>query len=283
MQKLQFLIDSLTKGRNLHISILDINGLLSSPTRKIAFKNAIHSKSFCDIAKSTEKGYRLCLYCKKLANAKAISEKKSFCGHCPYGLFEAAVPVIIGDTVSAVVYVGNAIKDTSYTMNRIDKACHITKVNSQKLYKQLKECEYINTDELIGIAEIVCDYIKMLCHEDPKLPTRQHWLVEALKQHAEQTFCSNPTLKELSVLHYKNEKYIGRLFKKETGITFHQYCLLLRLKKAESLLLKTSEKIIDIALECGFNNISYFNRAFKAQYGMTPSEYITSKKQRKPS
>lgn len=279
MQSLQFLIDTLTKGRNLHISILDTNGILNTPLKKIDFKNVIHSKSFCDVAKSTEKGYRLCMHCKKIANNKAIKEQKSFCGHCAYGLFEASMPVIIGDTVIAVVYVGNAITDIDFTKRKIDRACHHTNVNSQKLYEQLKECEYIDhTTELMGIAEIVCDYIKMLYRIEPKASTRLHWLVAAIKQHAEQTFCFNPTLNELSILYHKNEKYIGRLFKKETGISFHQYCLLLRLQKAESLLLKTSDKIIDIALECGFDNVSYFNRAFKTQYGMSPRAYIIAKK-----
>ena len=80
MQNLQFLIDMLTRGRKLHISILDLNGILNTPTTKIAFENVIHSKKFCDIAKSTEKGYRACLHCKNLANTKATTSKKAFCG-----------------------------------------------------------------------------------------------------------------------------------------------------------------------------------------------------------
>jgi AraC-like DNA-binding protein len=31
-------------------------------------------------------------------------------------------------------------------------------------------------------------------------------------------------------------------------------------------------RIIDIALACGFADISYFNRAFRARYGVTPSD-----------
>ena len=119
----------------------------------------------------------------------------------------------------------------------------------------------------------------MLYQTEPKESSQLHWLVSALKQHADQTYCFNPTLKELSVIYHKNEKYMGRLFKKEMHVSFHEYCLLLKLQKAESKLLKTTDKIIDIALECGFDNISYFNRAFKKQYGMSPSEYIHSRKQ----
>ncbi len=280
MQKLQFLIDMLTKERKIHISILDLSGILNTQSTKVAFQNVIHSKTFCDIAKSTEKGYRSCLHCKNLANTKAVSSKKPFYGHCLYGIYEAAMPVIIGNTVSAIVYVGNAIVDIDQTKNRIEKACRYTHVDKQKLHEQIEECEYVDhINELVGISEIVCDYIKMLYQTEPKEPSQLHWLVSALKQHADQTYCFNPTLKELSVIYHKNEKYMGRLFKKEMHVSFHEYCLLLKLQKAESMLLKTTDKIIDIALECGFDNISYFNRAFKKQYGISPSEYIHSRKQ----
>ena len=279
MQKLQFLIDMLTNERKIHISILDLSGILNTQSTKIAFRNVIHSKPFCDIAKSTEKGYRSCLHCKNLANTKAVSSKKPFYGHCLYGICEAVMPVIIGDTVSAIVYVGNAIVDIDHTKKRIDKTCRYTHVDKQKLHEQIEKCEHVDhINELVGISEIVCDYIKMLYQTESKESSQLHWLVSALKQHADQTYCFNPTLKELSVLYRKNEKYMGRLFIKEMHMSFHKYCLLLKLQKAEALLSGTNDKIIDIALECGFDNISYFNRAFKKQYGMSPSEYIISKR-----
>ena len=281
MQKLQFLIDMLTKERKIHISILDLSGILNTQSTKVAFQNVIHSKTFCDIAKSTEKGYRSCLHCKNLANTKAVSSKKPFYGHCLYGIYEAAMPVIIGNTVSAIVYVGNAIVDIDQTKNRIEKACRYTHVDKQKLHEQIEGCEHVdNINELVGISEIVCDYIKMLYQTEPKESSRLHWLVSALKRHADQTYCFNPTLKELSVIYHKNEKYIGRLFKNEMHASFHEYCLLLKLQKAEALLLKTTDKIIDIALECGFDNISYFNRTFKKQYGVSPMEYRVSKREK---
>jgi len=132
----------------------------------------------------------------------------------------------------------------------------------------------------LKIAEIVCDYIKMLYVKEQKKHSSIHWLVSALKQYAESMYCSNPTLKDLSIVYHKNEKYMGRLFIKEMHMSFHEYCLLLKLQKAEALLLGTKDKIIDIALACGFDNISYFNRTFKKQYGMSPSEYIISKREK---
>ncbi len=274
MQSLQFLIDMLTKGRKLHISILDVNGILNTDACSLRFENIIHSKEFCKISKSTEKGFRLCLFCKRLANEKAIKEKKAFSGYCPYGLYEAAAPVVIGDAVFAVVYVGNAIINEAETERRIDKSCLRTGVNKEALFEKKSECEYLDSeDELLGIAEIIADYLKVLYSKEPRISQKNHWLVSALRQYADVACQLNPTLKELSVVYHKNEKYMGRLFKSAIGVSFHEYCLLAKLARAAEMLLKTEYKAIDVALECGFNNIPYFNRAFKKQYGVTPSKY----------
>ncbi len=279
MQNIQTLIELLEKGRNLHISILDLNGILSSPDTKIDFSHAIHSKKFCDIAKSTERGYRACLYSKLLANTRAIEGGTSFCGQCIFGLYEAAVPVVIDKNIAAVVYVGNAVTDYDKTVKRIEKACKYTGVSKKSLIDELDNCEKIErTDELFEIGEIVADYLKLLLRNAPKQKNELHWLVSLMKLYADEKFCENLTLRELSVTYNMNEKYIGRLFSREMGVSFTEYCNYMRLQKAEALLSGKDVKIIDVALDCGFNNVSYFNRIFKKKHGISPSEYKNKSK-----
>ena len=88
MQSLQDLIDVITRNRNLHISILDLSGILNTPLTEISLRNVIHSKPFCDAAKSGPKGNKLCLRCKRLANTKATVYKEAFCGCCFWGLLK---------------------------------------------------------------------------------------------------------------------------------------------------------------------------------------------------
>ncbi len=60
----------------------------------------------------------------------------------------------------------------------------------------------------------------------------------------------------------------------ETGATFSERLLHLRLEKARVLLAQSPDmKIGDIALLCGFNEISYFNRCFRRQFGESPRTY----------
>lgn len=280
MQSLQFLIDQLTKGRNFHISIIDFSGILNTRKTKIKFKNIVHIKNFCNTAKSTNRGYRICQRCKRLANQKAIREKAPFCGYCSYGLYEVAHPVILNNKVVAIVYVGNAILNKQNTLERIRRTSKISMVNENKLHEELNNCETIESpDELFQIAELVSDYLLFLYSRTPKTEEKNtHGLVSLMKNLADEMFFSEITLKELAETYERNEKYMGRLFKKEMGITFSEYKQNKRLELAESLICTSNKKIIDIALECGFNNISYFNRTFQRKYGVSPTVY--RKKQR---
>ncbi len=274
MQSLQTLINLITKSRNIHISFLDITGILDTPYTKVDLTHKLHSNKFCEIAKSTPLGRRICIRCKRRANKKAKTGQSPFGGHCCYGLYEVAFPVLIDNSVVAVVYVGNAILNKELTCSTLKHAAQFTGVDENLLYSHLKECECItDADELFQIAEIVGDYLKLVYKNSPKTTYALHWLVYELKRYADSKFETEISLHEFASIYNKNEKYIGRLFKKQMGIDFHKYCLQLQIEKAEILLLQSNDKIIDIAFDCGFNNISYFNRVFFKKHGVSPSKY----------
>ena len=274
MQDLQTLISLLTQRRNIHISFLDLTGVLNTPNTSVGFAHRLHSKPFCDIAKSTDEGRRRCLRCKRCANKKAITTKRAFGGYCVYGLYEVAFPIVMNNTVVAVVYVGNAVIDEKKTQVRIESTCARSLVEKSELLRHLKECEYLdNPIELFQIAEIIADYIKAIYQKPQRQSGSLHWLVDELQRYAKARFWTDISLKELASEYHKNEKYLGRLFKKETGVEFRQYLISLRLEKAEKLLLTTDDKILDIALDCGFNNVSYFNRLFFQKHGVSPSRF----------
>jgi len=64
-----------------------------------------------------------------------------------------------------------------------------------------------------------------------------------------------------------------RWFRQMTGQSFIAFLNEYRLNTAAEALRTTDETVLTIASRCGFENLSYFNRAFKAHFGMTPREY----------
>ncbi|HAS39189.1 MAG TPA: hybrid sensor histidine kinase/response regulator [Microscillaceae bacterium] len=68
----------------------------------------------------------------------------------------------------------------------------------------------------------------------------------------------------------------SNLFRKMKALTNQsivEFIRGIRLRKAATLLKETNDKVESIALQVGFNDISYFNKCFKKQFGVTPSKY----------
>ncbi|MNP51192.1 HTH-type transcriptional regulator YesS [compost metagenome] len=85
------------------------------------------------------------------------------------------------------------------------------------------------------------------------------------------------SLDELSKRFYVSAHHLSRQFNKVTGFTFTEYVQMTRIRNAQQLLLNSSEKITDIAAQCGFTSFSQFNRIFNKQNGMSPSAYRQSR------
>ena len=81
------------------------------------------------------------------------------------------------------------------------------------------------------------------------------------------------TRQELSALLHYNPDYLGRVVKRQSGLSFIQYSQQLWLDKAKSLLTSTDMSISDIIRSLAFENRHYFYRVFSDATGMTPQEY----------
>ncbi|CAN7527992.1 helix-turn-helix domain-containing protein [Bosea sp. LjRoot237] len=64
-----------------------------------------------------------------------------------------------------------------------------------------------------------------------------------------------------------------RTFRLMIGMTPHQYVLRTRLHRAALLLRRTDLPVAGIAFDCGFGDLSTFNRRFKRVMGANPSDY----------
>lgn len=70
--------------------------------------------------------------------------------------------------------------------------------------------------------------------------------------------------------------YFGNFFKQETGMTFKQYLMSIRLNHAEDMLRSGEYNVSEVAAACGYSNIFYFCKVFKESRGVTPSSVIRS-------
>ena len=157
---------------------------------------------------------------------------------------------------------------------------------------------------LLNVFSAVFFHYSDLDHRNAALLSSYGNLIAAYLQYFEQTTPRSSTVEEIesAIIHNFPDAnfeldsylhsfpftydYLRKLFKKELGITPHQYLTDKRLQAAADYLCVQeygADSISDISRQCGFREPLYFSRMFKKKYGVSPSRYAEFKRLEKAS
>lgn len=107
----------------------------------------------------------------------------------------------------------------------------------------------------------------------PVLKRARSDMMQQVKFFLSQNYASRISLEQLARRFEVSPAYLSRLFRRETGVSFSDYLVTLRLEAAAALLHNTSLQVAEVALRCGFNGNSYFIQVFREHFGTTPRSY----------
>ncbi|MBQ2172720.1 MAG: helix-turn-helix domain-containing protein [Bacteroidales bacterium] len=102
---------------------------------------------------------------------------------------------------------------------------------------------------------------------------RESRRVAKVKEYISNHYAEDLRLEDLSALVGMAPSAFSRFFKQHTTRTLSDYIIDVRLGNAARLLVDTTTSISEICYACGFNNLSNFNRIFKARRGYTPRDF----------
>lgn len=161
---------------------------------------------------------------------------------------------------------------TTFTLaaqHRVEELIHrmIYEANSSNPY-----CLVAIRAYLIELLLLTSRYIQNE-GEQQTCPSKTEEKVQEILGYLQKNYQNPITLDLLSEEFYMSRYYISRLFKKETGFTIIEYLHSIRVLQAQKLLRESSIKIIQIAEQTGFSNVSNFGKVFRAITGQTPMEY----------
>jgi two-component system, response regulator YesN len=100
--------------------------------------------------------------------------------------------------------------------------------------------------------------------------------IEAAKEYMLKNVCDKINLDDVAQKLGLNSSYFSQLFKRETGQTFVEYRIHLRMETAKQLLERSDLRIIDISSEIGYDDAPHFAKTFKKYTGISPKEYRQS-------
>lgn len=150
-------------------------------------------------------------------------------------------------------------------------------------YVVLKE-GHLSTDEknmienAIGLMSEFIENILIIISKDSlrftdtKLNT-EYFVVKRIVEYIKQNYRNKVTLADLAASCGCSKSYISHIFKSNFRCNLNEYVNKIRSEASKELLINTQLKIVDIALDVGFESSSQFSSAFKRFNGINPYEY----------
>lgn len=123
-------------------------------------------------------------------------------------------------------------------------------------------------NEFLNLLYRDFSYVKQVSDADSRQTARLKEVLQYVADHYKEPI----SLKDAAGIASLNQEYFCRVFKRAMGVTFLEYVNLVRLTQIHRELRKSEESILCIMENNGFTNYKVFNRMFKEQYGMTPSQ-----------
>ena len=107
---------------------------------------------------------------------------------------------------------------------------------------------------------------------DAALPTAAYGLSELL-DYIEANYSHALRLEDLAAMMETSPSHLSRLFTRQVGMPLFEYINRVRVRKASLLLRKTTMSVMEVAIDVGYNNVSFFNRYFRRIMRVSPREY----------
>lgn len=282
---------------HVHVCVHDVSGITNYSNKlHLDYSHKSQSCEYCNQVKNW-RGSGRCMR-QKLVVMRYLRfhHGQPFFGTCYMGVSEYILPVMRGDRLLCVIFISGASQE--------DLACAREK-RDRTLGDELKNVlaeeyeAYLNhyaTSRPIMklLAELVADYIlenggivipasdegdnsrtgvwhRVTPVNSPQL--RSAWLTTDLLPYIQENYRSKLSLRMLSDMFFITPEYLCRIFSRQMGSSMTKYVNQLRLRQASIQLTSTTKSIAQIAMDVGIDDVNYFYRLFKAQYGMTARAY----------
>lgn len=153
-----------------------------------------------------------------------------------------------------------------------EKAAELFENINAEYDKKTPGYEIVIKSYLLQLVAALIPYCTRNTEADAILTEHAKKLKEVLS-YIDAHYMEELTISELAGNCFFSEYYFMRFFKKYMGMSCVQYIKNVRLERAADQFENGETNTLEVALACGFSNLSYFHREFKKKYGMTPKRF----------
>jgi len=145
----------------------------------------------------------------------------------------------------------------------------VDKLLYDQVARQMNASAEYSVFDMMKYVSYMFDRISDLINEVQQTST----IVAKAKRYIQQHYTEDVDRNEVANSVFLTPNYLSKLFNQETGLTIRDYINQLRIDEAKKMLNATNKAISTIAMDVGFENVSYFSTVFKKYCGCNPDSW----------
>ena len=232
-------------------------------------------RSYCRVIQQSGDALKCCFRSDLNAFNRVAETGKSYYYTCPFGLFEAMIPIWGNKELLGFLFVGQAIEDTPGRISAAKTAAvrylgeNQLPDGGREIVDSLAHFSKERLESFSHVLEMLAEYIasKGLFPAQPKSAG------QLVRDFLIKNYHRKISLAELGLYLHCSTVTLTENFRKEFGMTIMQCLQEIRLENAEKLLRNSDLPVGNVAEKCGFSSGEYFSNVFKRRYGMSPAAY----------
>lgn len=143
-----------------------------------------------------------------------------------------------------------------------------------ELYREIREKRHAWK---FAVKTLLCELMLTAVREMPagerEQPVKELAKLKDVLEYIALHYCTDLTLGNCADAVGFNSTYLSRYFSSHMGVTFQEYVKRLRIDKAKWLLMTEESSITEICYQSGFHDVKTFNKLFRRESGMSPTEF----------
>ncbi len=253
----------------------NVSGLrvsIHSPDLKEKFAYPQSALPFCSLLQQNQKAKDRCVFGDFNALEKAKSSKKPYVYECHCGLWEAVVPIYHFDILAGYLMVGQVAQKKPNVYENIKKNCKLYFSDYDALQKAVENISVVEHEKCESFLSLMVVLAQYIAGESLILPEKNDLAIKTMAYISEHysedlslvSLCEKMNCSKSTLMKAFRERY-----QKSVGDAIHE----VRLQNAVKFLSSNDASIKSIAIACGFFDQNYFAKVFKAQFGVSPTQY----------
>ena len=223
--------------------------------------------SYCQHVQQNSACKKICIRFDKSLLEKSKVSQKIQQQHCPFGLYNLAIPILHNGTVIGYLFVGQMKTAMDFPEQLL--------AEHSDLKENYEALELFGIDRCQSIATLAEILISHILTENMLKPDAGEILPKAaayIQDHLGEDLSIKKISKEINA----SKSVLYKKFQNQFHCTVGEYINKKRVERAVQLLTTTSLSMEDISQVCGFSSGSYFTKIFKQNMGVTPLKFKKS-------